>query len=178
MKQNYPRQSEEALIREVIAGDKQAFASLYALHFDALYRFVYSRCGSTQETEDIVSDTWMLIIENVGKYHFKSKFRTFLFGFALNLLRRHYAREQLSELDEDVFISDIEPEELSDNARAGIEKMRHALTQLRPNYQIVLQKRFFEEKSLRETAAQMNLSVQNVKVLQNRAVKKIKQLLT
>ena len=47
---------EAKLIRRAISGDREAFASIYMLYRDRLYRYAYFKLRSSDDAEDAVSD--------------------------------------------------------------------------------------------------------------------------
>ena len=47
---------EKVLAKKAKSGDKEAFAKLYTLYKDRLYRYAYFKLGSEQDALDAVSD--------------------------------------------------------------------------------------------------------------------------
>ena len=48
--------NENMLVKQAIAGSKEAFCQLYGLYKDKLYRYAMYRLGSPEDAEDAVSD--------------------------------------------------------------------------------------------------------------------------
>lgn len=85
---------EKLVNRYIIEKRKEDFAEIYRQTFDDLYRFVLSKTNCKEVTEDVVSDTYFLLIDVIDKFDSKkSRFKTFLFGIALNKLRQKWSND-------------------------------------------------------------------------------------
>ena len=75
----------------VVAGDQRAFAHIFDLHADLLYRFVLRRTGDTTLAEDITSavflEAWRQR-ESITLLH--GSLRAWLLGVARNMINRHW----------------------------------------------------------------------------------------
>lgn len=58
--------TEKELIRLSRKGNKQAFAELYGLYKDRLYRYACYRLGDTYDAQDAVCDTVLCAYEQIG----------------------------------------------------------------------------------------------------------------
>lgn len=170
--------NEQNLINQIVQKqDKSALATLYKNNFDDVYRFVFSRVGSKEVTEDIVSETWLALINNLEKFNGNSKFKTFAFGFALNMIRRYIQKNstKTAELTEDIL--EIEDAPLLEQKLIRLEKhLIKVLNKLAKNYREVLETRFLKGLNITETALQLNMSAANVRVVQHRAIKKAQEI--
>jgi RNA polymerase sigma-70 factor (ECF subfamily) len=63
-------------------GDDQAFAQLFARHRSRLYRFVRRMAPVAADTEEIVQDTWIAVIQGRHRYLARARFVTYLFAIA------------------------------------------------------------------------------------------------
>lgn len=174
-------QPDEELVAAAQAGDHTALSTLYDRHFTKLYRFIYRHVNHVHDAEDLASEVMLRMVTHLPSFQRQSSFTTWLYGIARHTIadfwRKHYrVREQLvaeyaaiGATGEPV---DIIPETEHDPA----EKLRHqaadVFDRLPTNYRLVLQHRFIAQDSLEQTAAAMQISVGNVKVLQHRALKK------
>ena len=99
---------EELVNKYIKERKKEDFALIYRLSFDNLYRFILSKTNSKEITEEVVSDTYFLLIDLIDHYDStKSKFSTFLFGIALNKLRQRWIIKKANKtfsLNEDIYI--------------------------------------------------------------------------
>lgn len=75
-------------------GDEAAFRTLYRRHTPALFRFVLRLVGGREaDAEDIVQDAWLRAARGLGEFRWRSSFRTWLTGIALNRTRELLRRD-------------------------------------------------------------------------------------
>lgn len=168
--------------RYIKSKDKRDFALIFRKYSDQVYRFALSRCGNIQTSQEVVSDTFFTLLDLIDKYDDRSsKFETFLFGIALNKLRQRWDKEKVNKffsLDEEIEISWDAQVKSSKKNKEMIKKLRSALIELKPNYAQVLELRFKQFKTIEEVAAQLNISKTNVTTIQNRAINKLREILS
>ena len=70
---------ERMLIGGAVSGDKNAFAALYMLYRDDLYRYAYFRLGNDADAEDAVSACIVAAYENIHTLRAEKAFRTWIF---------------------------------------------------------------------------------------------------
>lgn len=171
---------EELVNKYIKERKKEDFALIYRLSFDNLYRFILSKTNSKEITEEVVSDTYFLLIDLIDHYDStKSKFSTFLFGIALNKLRQRWSNQKANEafsLNEDIYI-DQNNYKPSSKRKELVKKIEDALPLLSTKYRKVLEKRFFESKAIKTVSEELNLSISNVTTIQNRALNKLRAII-
>jgi RNA polymerase sigma-70 factor (ECF subfamily) len=89
---------ERALIARMQAGDFEAFSELVDAHKDKIYALVHRLVGNKENAEDIIQETFLKAIDNIGRFRGESSFGTWLYAIALNLARAHYARQKQMDL--------------------------------------------------------------------------------
>ena len=93
------RQLADAVVQ---GGDERAFRSLYRHYTPMLYPFVLRVLGgSVADAEDVVQETWVRAVKQLGKFRWESSLRTWLTAIALNLSRevlRKRGRQKTEEL--------------------------------------------------------------------------------
>jgi RNA polymerase sigma-70 factor (ECF subfamily) len=156
----------------------QAFAIIYQRYFDDVCAFVYSRVGNKVWTEDIVAETYITLLEIIPSFNKVSKLKSFIIGIAINKIRKFwYKSSKLREqsFDELFYINDLgEFDDEKEGALDGI--IDQILPKLSEKYRSVLIERFINQKSIKNTAAILGLSEANVRVIQNRALKKASEI--
>lgn len=169
---------EECVASFLSENDKDAFGEIFNRYFDDTFRFVYSRMGNKLWTEEIVSDTFYTLIDALKSFNKNAHLKTYIFGIALNKIRqfwqKKYARHEV-KLFEDFIITETLEEDGKDNERLS-KILPEVLGKLPEKYRQVLEERFFNEKSIRETAHKLRLSEANVRVIQSRALKKATEI--
>jgi len=74
--------------------DPAAFSRLYDHYVQPIYRYIYSRVGSTHEAEDITSQTFMAAYEALGRYRERGQFSAWLFRIARSKMNDHFRRSR------------------------------------------------------------------------------------
>lgn len=62
--------------------DLAAFASLYDLYIEPIYRYLYSRVQNAAEAEDLAAQTFLSALEALPRYQDKGNFSAWLFSIA------------------------------------------------------------------------------------------------
>ena len=73
--------------------DARAIATLFADHFDPIYRFASSRVGRDAAT-DIAAETFAQALRSVDRMDPAGDARPWLFGIANNVIRHHHRAEK------------------------------------------------------------------------------------
>ena len=79
-------EAEGALV-ERARSDPEAFGELYDRYLTPIYRYIYARCRSHPEAEDLTAQTFRRALERLDTYEWRSlPFGAWLFRIAHNLL--------------------------------------------------------------------------------------------
>lgn len=76
--------SDEALAQAAANGDRQAFASLLARHYDRLFGLAFRLTGSRAEAQDLTQDICAALPAKLATYRGQSKVSTWLYRVAVN----------------------------------------------------------------------------------------------
>lgn len=171
-------QAEE--LRALRSLDPQGLAALHDRYFPEVYRYVRYRLPDDALAEDIVSDTFLRLLEAVhaGKGP-RRNLRGWLIGTAFHLVqdhyRRHYRRptEQMNDEALEHLAPDTRPTQRVDLKQTLQAALRH----LTPEQQHVIALRFGAGLSLEETAAVMGKKANAIKALQRRALAALRRQL-
>jgi RNA polymerase sigma-70 factor (ECF subfamily) len=74
--------------------DPAAFGKLYERYVQSIYRYIFSRVGSTREAEDITSLTFMTAYESLARYRERGLFSAWLFRIARSKMNDHFRRHK------------------------------------------------------------------------------------
>jgi RNA polymerase sigma-70 factor (ECF subfamily) len=159
-------------------------ADLYQQNFRLLYLFIRSRVGTDEQAEDLCAEAFIKAWENLANFKAQASFKTWLFSIARNLLIDFYRAQSrwrflpwnvALDVAEDESLDDALGEDIPDEEASDAEIEVEALLRSLPESQAtVLSLRFLANCTVKETARIMDLSEANVKVLQHRAIKKIR----
>jgi RNA polymerase sigma-70 factor (ECF subfamily) len=173
--------AEGTLVEAAIGGDAEAFARLYDLHADRVYRHIYYRIGNRDDSEDLTQQVFLQAWRAIGRYErTKTPFIAWLLTIAYHSVVSHARRAK------DVAPIDLEPvarERWSDPeaealARFDRLEVRRAILRLKPDYQHVIVMRFVEHFDYPAIAAALGKSEGNVRVIQHRALLELRRLLS
>lgn len=172
----------EKLIISKAKEDPAYFDILYDKYFDNIYIYFYKRTYNEALSGDLTSNTFYLAITNLHKYvDMGFPFSSWLYKIAANELNGYFRKNtketrHISISDEhiDTLFSEIEENELTENADALIAKLFEQLSQ--EEIQLV-ELRFFEDRSYKEMGYLLNLTPDNAKVKTYRILGKLKKLI-
>lgn len=121
---------EAALIREA-RNDPQAFARLYRVYVQPVYRYLLSRIGSTAEAEDACAQTFLAALESLPRYREDGHFAAWLFTIARRKAADHFRAQRhlvaIEEIEEYADPADLVQDMLHLEQRAGLRTLITAL---------------------------------------------------
>lgn len=88
------RSLEKELVQKVLRGDPGAFRELYQAHQKPLIRACWYFLGNDAEVEDMVQETFIKALKNLGKFRFECSLGTWLNHIAVNLCRDHLEKKK------------------------------------------------------------------------------------
>lgn len=147
---------------------------IYITYSDKIFRYLYWHVGDVYLAEDLTSETFLKVFKNLGKFK-DGYLQAWIYRIAKNLLIDHYRSKKTSVLEfaENIAVDDNLLEKLAKDENS--KKLQKALASLPDNLREVVILRFFEEMSAVQVAEVMNINEGNVRVLQFRALKKLKE---
>jgi len=78
------------------------FRQLYRKHTVYLYRLALQLINKDiHSTEDILQETWMRAVENIGNFRGSSSFKTWLSGILINCCREYSRKKRFDHINED-----------------------------------------------------------------------------
>lgn len=173
--------SDAELVDRAASGDAAAFGDLYERYLDDIYRYIFYRVGDEAEAEDLTENVFLKAWQALPKSRRRiDSFRAWIYRIAHNLVIDGYrTRKATHSLDEFVSLRDEAPSpealaQLSDESSRLVRKF----AQLKPQLRQVLLCRFVSGLSHAETARVLDLKKGHVRVLQHRALKEIRRLMT
>jgi RNA polymerase sigma-70 factor, ECF subfamily len=152
-----PQLNEDAvsqLARQAADGDRSAFATIYELLVDDVFRFARSACGDSMAAEDIVADVFLNAWRSAHTFDpKKAAYRGWLFAIARNEARRHLQRQSLAVTNVDPAILESIPEADGETAITEHRAVHEALTRLPEEERVALVLRYYAHSSFRDVGA-------------------------
>lgn len=181
MSPSYNAQGERDIVDAARAGDEAALAELYNLYFPRVYRYILARMGNPYDAEDLTEEVFLRVLDAIERFQWReAPFSAWLFRIAHNAVisqrRKEGARGRSSPLSEALPVDSQGPEEMVENRLALNEIMRAAET-LPEAQRRVIGFRFAAGLSVAETARAMGKGEGNVKVIQHKAIAKLREML-
>jgi RNA polymerase sigma-70 factor (ECF subfamily) len=177
-------EAEQELIEKAQNGDSASFGRLYDHYIKQIYRFIAVKVGTRQEAEDLAHEVFMSAWQKLP--NFKSQgfpFSSWLYKIARNRVIDHYRTKKPNvSIDEDVTLSeslfitdDTAGEELDLNL--SLSRIKEAMLELTPEQREVVTMRFVEDLSPQEIAQVLDKREGTVRIIQHRAITKLKKIL-
>jgi RNA polymerase sigma-70 factor (ECF subfamily) len=90
-----PEHSDEELLRLSVAGDADAFATLYRRRQAGIYRFALQMCGSEGIAEDVTQEVFMTLVRDSQVFDpSRGALAAYLYGIARNQVLRRLEKER------------------------------------------------------------------------------------
>ena len=160
----------KVLVEQAKKRDKEAFAKLYELIYQDMYRFALYTLKNSQDAEDIVSDTVIDAYESIKKLRNAEAFKGWIFRILSNKCRR----KMKDYVDKTVEL----PEELSHKGDFTEDvATREAFMQLSNEERLIISMSIFAGYSSREIGDILNKNDNTVRSDKSRALKKMEQML-
>jgi RNA polymerase sigma-70 factor (ECF subfamily) len=177
---------EREHVRRCADGDQVATGLLYDAYVARLYRYCLARVGNETDAEDLAEEIFIKALGAIGGFEWRdlgsserSPFGAWLFRIAHNHVASHHRRAAVRgpsfEVPEWVPDEDRGPAELAET-QLTIEEVFALVDQLPEAQREVIRLRFGAGLNVAETAEALDKRQSNVKVLQHKAVKRLRNL--
>lgn len=155
---------------------KRRFEKMYTTYADDIFRFLLAHTRDVELSEDITADSFAKAWEKLDTFDGKHE-RAWIYKIAQNKLADHWRKKKPLPLDDEIEIVDTGTKSNEEKVDAifASEKIQTALAELPVVMRSVVVLRFMEGYSAKQTAEALNLTESNVRVVQYRALKKLKE---
>jgi RNA polymerase sigma-70 factor (ECF subfamily) len=172
--------SDEVLIGRIASGDRLAMQVLFARHHVRVYRFVLRLVRDESNAEDLISEVFLDVWRQAGRFEGRSAVSTWLLAIArfkaLSALRRRTDAALDEETAEAI-------EDTSDTPETALEKkdksavIRKCLVHLSAEHREIIDLVYYHEKSVEEVAEIVGIPENTVKTRMFYARKRLADLL-
>jgi len=171
--------SDAELLGRMMAGDEEAFTTLYRRRQSGVFRFALQMTGSRTVAEDVTQDVFIVLIREGGRFDpERGSLASFLYGIARNNLLRRFEQERRyvgleDNSDNGVPLNEILAGENDPQAdlisKEVTEKVRTAVLSLPSRYREVVVLCDLHEFSYEEAAAIVGCAIGTVRSRLHRA---------
>ena len=173
---------QDILIRQACS-DSAAFAELYRLHYDHVFRYCARRLFNRHTAEDVTSIAFFKVMRTISSFQGNSRdFRNWLYRIATNAVNDHL-RTAKRRADAIRNIALVHGSDHALDAESNCElqeeilPVKQALLTLKPKYQTVITLRFFERLKLNEIAEILGQNPATTRSQLSRALSSLKSKL-
>ena len=172
--------TDAELVARLKANDDAAYREVVARFGDPLYAYIYSITGDHHLSQDVLSDTYLRMVEKIDSYTFYgAPFKAWLYriahNLAINALKRTRHLVGADALEAAPPLADDPAVTVA--ARLEAHDLRDALAELTDEQQQVVMLRFVAQQSTAEVAQAMDKTENAIKQLQFRALRSLGRLM-
>ena len=167
-------------IEKAKLGDQVAFTFLLDHYWNEVYGFMLKRTENETDSEDISIETFAKAFDKISTYNNEFQFNTWLIAIAKNvhidMLRKKKSTHLIEITDQEdqqaYNVADSSPSAEDDLiSEQNLSRLLQFIKELKPNYQEVIQMRYFQELTYQEIADKIGEPLSNVKIKLLRAKK-------
>ena len=171
---------EKALVQLAKQGDAAAFGQIYDRHVSLVYRYAHTLLGNTSEAEDLTGETFLRALQAIRRYRWTGRpVSSWLLTIARNLgmsqLRRRQRTREAFRLLPASTSSELAEARFAHGA--DLHDLRQAVATLSPVEREVIILRFVLALEYSQVAQVVGKSLNNVRVIQHRALKRLHERL-
>jgi RNA polymerase sigma-70 factor (ECF subfamily) len=171
--------SDEMLVARIADGDKLAMQVLFARHRTYVYRWLFRFVGNETVAEDLLSDVFIDVWQQAGRFEGRSAVSTWLLSiarFKALSARRRRTDAALDETIETTVADSADNPEIALQKKSRGEHVRAALMKLSADHREILDLVYYHENSVEDCAMILNIPVATVKTRMFYARKKLAEL--
>lgn len=165
--------TEAARLRLVSSDRYSSWEAVYQDNVTWVYRTLFARVGNSADAEDLTSEVFLAAMRPLRLTASKPEVRAYLRKTASTVLAAHWRATMGREI---TTIDDIEVPDDDEAISSAAQRVAAVLDALPPHYRRILELRFLQGRSVRDSAHQMGVSLANAKVLQHRALRLAAQI--
>jgi len=172
------------------AGERAAWDTLVDAYWQRLFGYALRATGNAELAQDLVQETFLRIVQRLGKYDDQGKFEAWLFRILVNLVRDHGRSLARHPTQSTVIESDGERIELTDEVSGkspapfdplhhneDVDALQLALRKLPDADRQILLLRHFADMPFKDIARTLNCPIGTVLARAHRALGKLRSLM-
>jgi len=157
-------------LRLVSDGRYADWEAVYRDNATWVYRTIFARVGNRADAEDLTTEVFLAALRPLRMTATVAEVRAYLRATARTVLAAHWRETLGREVTSIADIAMAAPD--AEDAISTAPQRVHAVLQALPdNYRRILELRFLQSRSIKDSAAELGVTVANAKVLQHRALR-------
>lgn len=149
--------SDEALIKAVKNGDRDAAAWLYNRHVDRVYRICYRIVLDPLQVQDCVQEVWLKVFRKINRFQCSKSFAAWLNSVSANTAIDYYRKwiKRNNRIDGDEIRAVVTDENPGERKLDGVltqQRIREALEKISLNQRTAFTLRYYEDMTIAEIA--------------------------
>ncbi len=165
----------------MLKNSKKELKNIYRENVKSLYRFFYHKTAKKTVAEDLTSESFLKLAEQIRKGTEIKDLKSYLYGIA-KIVFVSYLREKYQEVNVDVEELDFMfyTEDFTDahsHDDSFLEFVKHFVDRLPKKQRIVLEMRLIQKMKPLRIAESLGKNLSYVKTTQNRGIKNLRKML-
>jgi RNA polymerase sigma-70 factor (ECF subfamily) len=147
------------------------WAAVYADNAIWVYRMIVKRIGNVPDAEDLTAEVFLAALRPLRTTATVAQVRGYLRATTRTVLAAHWRQTTGCEITSIEDVPDLPHEAEHAVHSVTAQQVHRMLAALPDHYRRILELRFLQGCSVKESASQMGVSVANAKILQHRALR-------
>jgi len=147
------------------------WAAVYADNANWVYRMIFARVCNCPDAEDLTAEVFLAALGPLRTTASVAQVRGYLRVITRTVLAAHWRQTMACVITSIDDVPDLPQETEHAVNSTTAQQVQRVLAALPDNYRRVLELRFLQGRSIKESATHMGVSVANAKVLQHRALR-------
>ena len=172
--------TDETLLGLIAAQDTDAMRLIFARHHVRVFRFVLRLVGNEATAEELVTEVFLDVWRNAGRFEGRAQVATWILGIARYKALSALRRRTLDEIDEETIEAIEDTADTPETAFQKVERsaiLQDCLKQLSPAHREVVDLVYYHERSIEEVARIVGIPENTVKTRVFHARKRIAELM-
>ena len=167
-------QSDNELVKRIKNGEQSAFKAIYLKYSDLLFAYILHHIDKDKEVaSEIWQETWVVVIEKINDFQYKSSIFTWLCAIAKNKISDYYRNAKKKErfqsfekLNLDIDAEELEMESVDLETQVDVITV---LANLADEYRYLLVAKYIENKGIDEISFEIGKSYKATESLLTRS---------
>lgn len=174
-----PQEEEFAIVRAVLAGEKQQYARVVSEYQQIVANLTYKLCGNRLPVEEVVQQVFVDLYMSLPRFRFESRLSTFIYRITVNVVSKQltYANRHLPYEDSLLHNSTSAHHEEAIMKEEQLHQLRLAIGKLKQEQRTALVLYTYDDFSYQEIADMMQVSLAKVESLIFRAKKNLQKMM-